>query len=135
MIEYFYSGTYTELEILDKGATTLSRLTLHIEMYSLADKYNVTRLGERAIDRFKRILAEAWVIDECMPCVRTIYESTPNSNRGLRDVIIDHIFVVFHDIITLWNNKWEEGEQLLKAEFIENSQFGWDFFVRYREHA
>lgn len=57
MIGYFYSGTYAENldeDDTDEDATLLSRLTLHLEMYRLADKYDVSGLMELALANFKK---------------------------------------------------------------------------------
>lgn len=121
MIKFFYSGCYEEL--LDGHDTLLSCLTLHIEMYSLADKYDVPKLGELAIANFKATLTVTKSSGDYLPCVRAIYESTPDSNTGLRRVIVDYV---------VNRNSAYRGkisEPLLKAAFIEAPQFGWDCFL------
>lgn len=132
MIGYFYSGTYAENldeDDTDEDDKFLSRLTLHIEMYCLADKYDVSGLMELALANFKTVLATLPSPADCVPCVRTIYELTPDSNTILRDVIVDHLVVNYGDMVRMWKG----SEPLLKAEFIEVPQFGWDFFERLKQ--
>ena len=121
MIKFFYSGFYEELP--DGDVTLLSRLTFNVEMYSLADKYDVPKLGELAIAHFQETLTETQSPGDYLPCVRAIYESTPDSNTGLRRVIVK--YVVNRNI----KRVWRMSEPLLKAAFIEAPQFGWDCFL------
>lgn len=125
MVEYFYSGDYHDAAA--EQNENLVRLTLHIGIYSLADKYDVPGLGALAMTYFQAILskgAKARRKDDCMPCVRSIYESTPDSNTGLRDLFVDHV------VESYMNDKWKKSEPLLKAAFLEIPQFGWDCFLR-----
>lgn len=121
MIKYFYMGFYAALPADD---TPLSRLTLHIEMYSLADKYDVPGLEARAMAYFKETLATARCPAVYMPCADIIYESTPESNTKLRDLITDHVVECY------MIEKWESSDPLLKAAFMEVPAFGWDCFLR-----
>ena len=121
MIRFFYSGCYKKLP--DGDVTHLSRLTLHVEMYSLADKYDVSKLGEAAIANFQEALTNTQGSDDYLPCVRAIYESTPDSNTGLRSVIVTHV-------VNRYNTyRYKMRRTLLEAAFIEAPQFGWDCFL------
>lgn len=124
MIKYFYTDFYAALPADD---TPLSRLTLHIEMYSLADKFDVPGLGERAIAYFKETLATARSPADYMPCAGIIYESTPESNTRLRNLITGHV------VESYMTEKWERSDPLLKAAFMEAPAFGWDCFLRLQE--
>lgn len=121
MIKYFYMDFYAALPADD---TPLSRLTLHIEMYSLADKYDVPGLEARAMAYFKQTLDTARSPADYMPCAGLIYESTPETNTRLRNLITGHVVECY------MTEKWERSDPLLKAAFMEAPAFGWDCFLR-----
>lgn len=122
MIKYFYTDFYAGLPA---DETPLSRLTLHIEMYSLADKFDVPGLEERATAYFKETLATAPSPADYMPCAGIIYESTPESNTRLRDLITGHVVESY-----MTEKREKRSDPLLKAAFIEAPAFGWDCFLR-----
>lgn len=124
MIRFFYSGCYKEFP--DGDVTPTPRLTLHIEMYSLADKYDVPKLGEVAAVYFHKALEDSKSSGDYLPCVPAIYESTPDSNTGLRSVIVKYV--------VNRGAKQELSKSLLKAAFIEAPQFGWDCFFQFQRH-
>lgn len=126
MIGYFYSGIYEGLT--DKDATPGSHLTLHVEMFAFADKYDVPGLGEQASCHFQALLHKVRHVAECLSCVCAVYESTPHSNTRLRDLIVNHV-------VKLYVAEWEMSEPLLKAAFIETPQFGWDCFLQLQRNS
>ena len=128
MIEFFYSGCYDEYPHPD--LTHPSPFKLHLEMYSLADKYDIPKLGKLAIDYFRDALDiddSAIATDDrkqvgYLSWVRAVYESTPDSNTGLRRAIVEHVVNC---------DSGDEGimsNPRMKATFVEVPQFGWDCF-------
>lgn len=121
MIRFFYSGCYEGRS--DEYFTPLSRFKLHVDMYSLADKYGVPKLGKVAIAHFQDALtADGTNQGDYLPVVRAIYESTPPWKDGLRRAIVKH--VVNCDSL----DEGKKRDSLLKATFVEVPQFGWDCF-------
>ena len=122
MIKFFYSGCYEKLP--NEPVTYLSRLTLHIVLYSLADKFDVAKLGELAIANFREVLTQSWSPGDYLPCVPAIYESTPDSNTGLRRVIVEYAVNGKQNY-----SRWKMDQSLFEAAFIEAPRFGWDCFL------
>ena len=101
MLEYLYMQDYT----VDLGfdpfwsvidSWTQTRLHVHAQMYSLGDKYDLPGLKKEALRRFINDIAipgdkkrETLTLLSVIP---TVYTTTPESDRGLRDLVARHIF-------------------------------------------
>ena len=101
MLEYLYMQDYT----VDLGfdpfwsvndAWAQTRLHVHAQMYSLGDKYDLPGLKKEAVRRFINDIAipgdkkrETLTLLSVIP---TVYTATPESDRGLRDLVARHIF-------------------------------------------
>lgn len=66
-------------------------LLLHATMYALADKYEVEGLRVLSTDKFRRSCVRFWDHESFAPTFAYALSSTPESNRGLRDVLCDTI--------------------------------------------
>ena len=101
MLEYLYMQDYTVdlgfdpfWSVNDSWAQT--RLHVHAQMYRLGDKYDLPGLKKEAARRFINDIAipgdkkrETLTLLSVIP---TIYSATPDSDRGLRDLVARHIF-------------------------------------------
>jgi hypothetical protein len=71
---------------------------LHAKMYEIGDKYDVVGLKELAREKFIRSCAEHWNSDHFAPAVHYAFSTTPDDDKGLRDVIsktlFDHIDLI-----------------------------------------
>lgn len=76
----------------------INRLHLNAQMYSIADKYDIPSLKEKAAEKFDTVIWEpqygmyytgSSVIEEMIKVTPLIYESTPDNDRGLRDRVIE----------------------------------------------
>jgi hypothetical protein len=63
-------------------------LSIHADMYALGDKYQVVGLQHLAASKFRACLAEHWNSPDFITAVQIAYTSTPDSNRMLRDVVV-----------------------------------------------
>jgi len=68
-----------------------TELSTNALMYALADKYGVEDLKDLAQEKFARAAAQDWNTAEFAHAVQIVYESTPESDSGLRDVVIETI--------------------------------------------
>lgn len=69
------------------------RLILHVDMYTIADKYNIDGLRTLALRKYENALKEMWLEGHGHPFLRTIrqiYDVTTELNRKFRDVTIAH---------------------------------------------
>lgn len=71
-------------------------LIVHASMYALADKYLSEPLASCAHTKFKSCLNDHWDSVDFIEAVQIVYRSTPDSNRGLRDVILQALRDYFH---------------------------------------
>ena len=99
MAEFLYHGDYKELEHPDSQTTDKDsrdsnpggahHAILHAAMFAVADKYNIAALGDVAKNKFEEAIKED-VLDTgyFMDVIEYVYSTTPESNRGLRDLIV-----------------------------------------------
>lgn len=80
MIQFLYSSTYR---------TLASDLKFHVEMYAIGDEFDLPRLCQVARTRFREDLPSRR-IDQTnfLRMIPQIYESTPETDRGLRDIAV-----------------------------------------------
>ena len=95
MLQHLYSFDYPDHKISigdDEESSHVSGLHTHAQMYALGDEYDIGDLKEEALWKFKKALeAKKGHDDELTTLVEvipTVYATTPNSDRGLRDAIV-----------------------------------------------
>ena len=84
MLYFMYNFHY------DTGALVELRGTpviFQVKMYAMGDLYDITSLKEYARGEFSKALYKGWRTDELVPAITEIYASTPESDRGLRDIV------------------------------------------------
>jgi hypothetical protein len=59
-----------------------------VRVYAIADKYDIPPLKEIAKKRFETSAEKNWTHRDFSGIVKEIFESTPTSDRGLRDIAI-----------------------------------------------
>ena len=101
MLEYLYMQEYTVDLGLDpfwsvNDSWAQTRLHVHAQMYSLGDKYDLPGLKKEAARRF---INDTAILGNkkrktltLLSVIPTIYTTTPDSDRGLRDLVAQHIF-------------------------------------------
>lgn len=59
-------------------------------VYAIADKYDIPGLRQVALEYFRARAKECnqWPPDKFRDIVKTVYETTPESDRGLRDALV-----------------------------------------------
>jgi hypothetical protein len=65
-----------------------SSLVVNAKAYIIADKYNIGSLKERAVTKYKQVLPTIWNSASFVESARLVFENTPESDRMLREVII-----------------------------------------------
>ncbi|ERF75490.1 hypothetical protein EPUS_08304 [Endocarpon pusillum Z07020] len=58
-----------------------------VRVYAIADKYNVQSLKDLAKQRFGRWARRNWACADFTAIIREVFNSTPSSDRGLRDIV------------------------------------------------
>ena len=118
MVSHCYGFTYQSLQ-LDNEESYISPLMTNIKMYALGEKYEIQSLKEAAtklFDMFLNSRSEEWIpeIEDIINIISEVFESTPESDRGLRDVLID-----------FFAQSWPSLSSIpeLKLKMIEVSEF------------
>jgi hypothetical protein len=75
-------------------------LTIHATMYALGDKYQVDGLSQLAKEKFESCLHHHAHSEDFITAVQLAYSSTPDTNRGLRDVVLSAFRTQFNIDIT-----------------------------------
>ena len=68
-----------------------SAVTIHPEVYALADYLGMQPLKQIVKKKFSEALKEDWEVVSFTKALRTIYTTTPASDRGLRDAAKAHL--------------------------------------------
>ena len=72
----------------DFGDTEFS---IHAKVYALADKYGIHDLKDLAQAKFAEAASRDWNSSSFPHAIQTVYLSTPESNQGLRDIVVNTI--------------------------------------------
>lgn len=95
----------------------ISHLDTLAKLYSLADKYLMTNLKEEIGGKFDQRLQGLKVVDEFLDILPFVYESTPASDRGLRDLCVKHGKAFWESMIL--SPKWKDTLGA-NAEFMQD---------------
>lgn len=117
MVYYFYHLIYLVPTPSAPG------LVFHAHMYALADKYYIEDLKQTAKVRFAGAVKEDWSHEEFPTAIRIAYETTPETDLGLRDIIVD----VLLEKSSLLDEK--EVETVVK----DISELSYELFRRHRQ--
>ncbi|KAL6157462.1 hypothetical protein ACJBU6_05013 [Exserohilum turcicum] len=63
------------------------QLVTHTKMYEIADKYNVVGLKDLVIEKFSRACEQFWYDTYFAIAAHRAYSTTPDNDRGLRDIV------------------------------------------------
>jgi hypothetical protein len=83
MISYLYTFDYDEN---GKGGQSTAGFS-NVRVYAIAEKYNIPLLKEVAKEKFVKWAENHWSHCDFPVVAREVYESTPSSDIGLRDVV------------------------------------------------
>ncbi|KAK2055578.1 hypothetical protein LY76DRAFT_628232 [Colletotrichum caudatum] len=117
MIQYFYRLDYQLLDSNNHSqsleqqddCTDLSGLFLHAKVYAIAEKYVVGGLKDLAVTKFRTAAETTWDTGDFLNAAREAYNSTIDTDRGLRDVVLE-VFVQHGDLLDL-----DEAKSLIKG--------------------
>jgi hypothetical protein len=90
---FLYTGLETHVQIANP-------LTIHATMYALADKYQVLGLSQTAKVKFEQTLNQHVDSEDFIAAVQLAYSTTPETDRGLRDAVVQAFLVYYKVDIT-----------------------------------
>ena len=82
MYTFDYDGSGNDLE-------RISPMLFNVEVYSIAEKYDISALKLRAEEKFEKAVETCWDMDDFAHAITDIYSSTPPTDRGLRDKVVE----------------------------------------------
>ena len=91
MLVYLYTFDYDGIGIDKKDVYNIKRMKLiwhHINIYIIADKYDIADLQKLAGDKFRLCLDSGISPSETRQVLKVIFETTPCSNNPLRDHMV-----------------------------------------------
>ena len=99
MLQHLYLIDYSSRKITSNGTkekSFISALHTNIMMYAMGEEYDIPDLKKEALSKFEYALNAAMNTNLelndrlafVLKCVPTIYTTTPDSDRGLRDLVV-----------------------------------------------
>ncbi|KAL8870252.1 MAG: hypothetical protein Q9174_003662 [Haloplaca sp. 1 TL-2023] len=90
LVDYLYSFDYEDRRQAQPSLQSSASKTLSINanMYIVGDRYNLRELKDLARQKFQTALSKSWDKENLPDVIRTIYDNTLSSDRGLRDCLI-----------------------------------------------
>ncbi|KAK3356342.1 BTB/POZ protein [Lasiosphaeria hispida] len=82
MIHFMYYFDYNNTQVI-------SSMVFNAQVYSLADKYVIPTLKNLAKEKFQAAIKTGWGMDDFPTAVAEVYNSTPEGDRGLRDLVLE----------------------------------------------
>ncbi len=82
MLHFMYHLDYNNVH----GASTM---IFDAQVYGLADKYAIPALKSHALEKFRMVISSGWVMDDFPLAVSEAYNSTPETDRALRDLVVE----------------------------------------------
>jgi hypothetical protein len=80
--------SYEEEEDEEEEPEDLTHLLLHTRVYALAEKYDIPALKELARRKFEMAMACDYDSPELPEAIEEVYDSTLDTDRGLRDIVL-----------------------------------------------
>ena len=73
----------------DLSDSSHTRLVNNAWVYAMADKYDIQKLKELAARKFQAVVFDWWTPGAMADVAREVYETTPATDRTLRDLVIN----------------------------------------------
>ncbi|KAF4963040.1 hypothetical protein FSARC_8913 [Fusarium sarcochroum] len=92
MVDCLYTGGYSVVKDKpDDPTPSSSPLSIHVMMYALGDKYNVTELMDVSTKEYSERLGRESEFEDFLSSLPDVYSSTPEGSRGLRDAAVNFV--------------------------------------------
>ena len=95
MLHHLYGFDYSGHKIsigADDEPSHISELHTHAKMYAMGDQYDIRDLKDEALWKFEKAIEAKKEHSDELPylvaVIPTVYATTPDSDRGLRDVVV-----------------------------------------------
>ena len=78
---FMYNGDYSD-------TFGISPMVFHAKVYSIGHRYIAPTLQLLAKDKFRKVAESSWALDDFLGSIAVVYNTTPDSERSLRDIIV-----------------------------------------------
>lgn len=112
-----YATPENEVESYERGQAQL-RMLNNVDVYAIAEKYNLPALKELAAKKFRRDICKC-PLTGLTVIAHKAYTSTPSTDRGIRDLVIQICETNFDQI---------KDARDIGAVMEANGDFGYDMF-------
>ena len=105
-------------------------LIVDAQLYTLADKYGISTLKHQIQQSFKALLENHWRSDKFAEAARIIYTTTPDVDRGLRDLIkrttwsYQNFFAASQEVQACVLENPGYSKDLVSAMFADSNRLG-----------
>lgn len=88
MLSHMYTFDY-EVKLTDNDTTETEthRLLFHANVYAMGEKYGANSVKDAARKKFREAVQSQWSEAIFPDAVKLVYETTPQNDRGLRNVV------------------------------------------------
>jgi hypothetical protein len=100
-----------------------TNLILHARVYAVAEKYTIEGLKDVALKKFEVELQTHWDTQDFLQATEVVYNSTPESVRGMRDVVVETFHV--HNLL---------GQEGVKEYIKDFTDLVYDLLVYTPDH-
>jgi hypothetical protein len=95
MFDFMYLHTYGGPTSSSDNDTPVGGqdLCLHAKVYALGEKYSIPALKEASLQKFEECAQTSWKSSSFRDAVKIVFTSTPDHDKGLRDVVFRTLFL------------------------------------------
>lgn len=122
MLRHLYSHAYLK----DHPSPPDITLQLHAQVYAMADRFGIEDLKQLVQEQFQILQLTDYAEDDFAAVIRDVYISTPDSNRGLRDLVVKQSAACYYQV--------SAKPELFKM-MAETGIFGVDLVKAIKNHA
>ena len=88
MIDYLYRLDYDDQPDSATAKDTNGRLVVNSLVYAIADKYEILSLKDAAKKKTAELVEKEWNEDSFLTALAIVWTTTPQCDRGLRDLFV-----------------------------------------------
>lgn len=111
----------SQFERVKADGSLIDQMIADVLVYAIADKYNIPELKELSMSKFEALLDDESVPNKFAAVVDAVYTTTPDTDSGLRDMIIDYCaenidtFAESEEYFRIFQDRGDFGRSVLGA--------------------
>ncbi len=111
----------SQFEQVKADSSLIDQMIADVLVYAIADKYNIPELKELSMSKFEALLDDESVPNKFAAVVDAVYTTTPDTDFGLRDMVIDYCaenidtFAESEEYFRIFQDRGDFGRSVLGA--------------------